>query len=916
MPPPSNTRSARSSSSSPSGRRKGKTWFLGIGINRYQYFPPLNNAVKDVEDIKNLLLEKYELDAEQLRLLLDEAATRDNIFDELDRLIEEILEEDKLILYYSGHGHLSAVNGFWIPCEAQKNKTSHYINNSSIRDYVKAIKARHILLISDSCFSGSLFVRGAGRSGEVGLEDMESIPSRWALCSGRHDEEVYDGEPGKNSPFAESILDALRDNQYQSFNVAKLAVRVVEQTRSNYRQLPEGSPLQGVGHKGGQFVFWLKRREADDWAACQNEGTLAAYRGFLLKYPDSRFREEARQNIAFLEEENAWRTARSAHTLAAYYRYDRQYPQGRYTQQSLEIIAELEEEAAWKKARLRHTFSSYRKYTLDYPQGRYQKEAEEKIEEIAAGQQEPNFWRQTAEKDTPAAYEDYLKRYPKGQYRVEAQNRLTQLQEIQAENTRRQQKQKEAADWAVVEKSSSLQNLKNYLKNYSQGKHAVEARQRLSALEGEPRQAKTPRLQKHIRWAAPLLLLLILAVWGAPKLLSSGDKALKTALIVFQDKATQKYGFQDADGNTVIAADFEEALAFIGDKAQVKKDGQSFYIDAKGKCVQDCPDGKTEILSPEADAKAWIAALETDDKAAYQDYQNRFPQGEYYEQAAEKIRDFEEAEQAMLAARNDEQAWQAAVQKKTVAAYKGYRQSYPEGKYYVEAAKQIRQLQKAAFRAREEKAWKAAQQLGTLAAYEKFRREYPKSNYDRLAKEQIGKLEAEAQKTPGASPSKDLGLKTIVLNKQTWLAENLNIYVDDSWCYDGKDENCKKYGRLYTWAAAKKGCAALGSGWRLPTDREWRDMAKQFGGVSDDASDNGATAYKALINGGRSGFAALLGGRRNTDGSYYYQGVYGYYWSGTERGASDAWGYNFNYGKLYRNNNRKSYAFSVRCLQD
>ena len=159
--------------------------------------------------------------------------------------------------------------------------------------------------------------------------------------------------------------------------------------------------------------------------------------------------------------------------------------------------------------------------------------------------------------------------------------------------------------------------------------------------------------------------------------------------------------------------------------------------------------------------------------------------------------------------------------------------------------------------------------------------------------------------------------RTVRLNGQTWMAENLNYDVGDgSWCYDNDASNCRKYGRLYNWEAAKKACRAVG--WRLPTDTEWREMAKQFGGADDDASDGGKAAYQALIEGGKSGLAAQLGGYRYSSGDFRSLGRWGFYWSATERGASNAWLYNFyrHNGKLFRDYNDKSRGFSCRCVQD
>src|SRR5215472_18750711 len=68
--------------------------------------------------------------------------------------------------------------------------------------------------------------------------------------------------------------------------------------------------------------------------------------------------------------------------------------------------------------------------------------------------------------------------------------------------------------------------------------------------------------------------------------------------------------------------------------------------------------------------------------------------------------------------------------------------------------------------------------------------------------------------------------------------------------------------RAYTWESARRGCQSLGDGWGLPTNDEWREMAKHYGGIRDDSDDSGKAAYKALLIGGGSGFDALLGGGR------------------------------------------------------
>ena len=147
--------------------------------------------------------------------------------------------------------------GYWIPFDAKKGSTANYILNSTIQDYIRVLPAKHILLISDSCFSGSLLTEGASKS-TWALAELDRRKSRWGLCSGRHDEEVNDGPPGENSPFAKSIIALLAHNNNQAIAVGALAQQVIELTAAQYRQLPEGRPIFDVGHEGGQYIFNLK----------------------------------------------------------------------------------------------------------------------------------------------------------------------------------------------------------------------------------------------------------------------------------------------------------------------------------------------------------------------------------------------------------------------------------------------------------------------------------------------------------------------------------------------------------------------------------------------------------------------------------------------------------------------------------
>ena len=178
----------------------------------------------------------------------------------------------------------------------------------------------------------------------------------------------------------------------------------------------------------------------------------------------------------------------------------------------------------------------------------------------------------------------------------------------------------------------------------------------------------------------------------------------------------------------------------------------------------------------------------------------------------------------------------------------------------------------------------------------------------------LERLSAQDQKTSGAMYSS----KRMADGKQ-WTTQNLNVTTVPSYCYEDAELNCRQYGRLYTWESARRGCQSLGDRWRLPTNDEWRQMAKRYGGIREDSDDSGKAAYQALLIGGSSGFNALLGGGISDDGQSARLEAHGFYWTASESDPVSAWFYNFGQGGLSLNRHsggKKQMALSVRCVRE
>jgi len=128
----------------------------------------------------------------------------------------------------------------------------------------------------------------------------------------------------------------------------------------------------------------------------------------------------------------------------------------------------------------------------------------------------------------------------------------------------------------------------------------------------------------------------------------------------------------------------------------------------------------------------------------------------------------------------------------------------------------------------------------------------------------------------------------VKIGEQTWMAENLNFETAGSFCPEGDSRNCKRLGRLYSWAEAKSVCP---DGWRLPTKADFEALvaATSENAAQSSSLSRAGAALKAsdgwFKKGNGSdvlGFRALPAGFRGAGGKFDGIGGYAYFWSATE----------------------------------
>lgn len=232
---------------------------LIIGNARYSLWTSLGTPHQDAEEVATLLRERYGFET---TLLLD--ATRAQTFRALAQLRKKLTENDNLLVYYSGHGSWDPANhqGYWVPTDGDKDSVANYISSADVTDQIGVMRARQILVVADSCYSG-VFVHSVADEGAAddaaALHRRALIPSRKVMSSGNI-REVMDGGRGNHSVFAAEFIDALQRHASGPFEARQLYREIAPRVRAaadgyGEQQEPQYGQLRFAGHVGGDFLF-------------------------------------------------------------------------------------------------------------------------------------------------------------------------------------------------------------------------------------------------------------------------------------------------------------------------------------------------------------------------------------------------------------------------------------------------------------------------------------------------------------------------------------------------------------------------------------------------------------------------------------------------------------------------------------
>jgi hypothetical protein len=237
----------------PVEEKEGKNYCLLVAAQNYTdgSIPSLENPIADAVKLKLVLKSQYNFTESNIITLYNPKTA--DLKRQLLELGNTIQPEDNLLIFYAGHGIWvdKEKKGYWLMTDAQYKDRNTWLPNKDVLDLIATLPARHTLLITDACFSGSVFkTRGLKADAPAAIKEMDSKISRVAITSG-NDTEVPD-----QSVFMKYLVKALSENKEKYLTAQKMFINhIIEAVMAESKTEPRYGTLELAGHVGGDFIF-------------------------------------------------------------------------------------------------------------------------------------------------------------------------------------------------------------------------------------------------------------------------------------------------------------------------------------------------------------------------------------------------------------------------------------------------------------------------------------------------------------------------------------------------------------------------------------------------------------------------------------------------------------------------------------
>jgi tetratricopeptide (TPR) repeat protein len=214
----------------------------------------LPSTVEEAKRYKELLVSKYGFKNENIVELYDK--TYSEILSKLFSKVQSLTDNDNLVILYAGHGTYrkagTEIIGYWVPINATSPETD-YISNNKLDEILSGCQARHILMLSDACYSAAMRGNGDDDIHAVQQKYEYKFKSRQMLTSGG-----LEKVPGE-SVFINMVMKVLEQNEDKYLSAKVLYNLIFNSVRNQTNKEPELNIFGKDGNEGGQFYFIMNK---------------------------------------------------------------------------------------------------------------------------------------------------------------------------------------------------------------------------------------------------------------------------------------------------------------------------------------------------------------------------------------------------------------------------------------------------------------------------------------------------------------------------------------------------------------------------------------------------------------------------------------------------------------------------------